>query len=90
MGGGHAGHNGLRSIIQRLGTPDFVRVRVGIGRPPPGWVGAMADWVLSNFDESERAELPDVISRAIAATKKVLAEGPGAAMTVVNQRARRT
>src|SRR3954467_1892599 len=36
-GGGHAGHNGLRSIIQRLGTPDFARVRVGVGRPPPGW-----------------------------------------------------
>ena len=36
VGGGHAGHNGLRSIIQRLGTPDFVRVRVGIGKPPAG------------------------------------------------------
>ena len=38
VGGGHAGHNGLRSIQQRLGTPDFVRVRVGIGRPP-SWLG---------------------------------------------------
>src|SRR5215470_6696648 len=37
QGGGHAGHNGLRSSIERLGTPDFVRVRIGIGRPPPGF-----------------------------------------------------
>ncbi|MCS6901757.1 MAG: aminoacyl-tRNA hydrolase, partial [Myxococcales bacterium] len=35
QGGGHAGHNGLRSLIDRLGTPDFLRVRLGIGRPPP-------------------------------------------------------
>ena len=42
VGGGHAGHNGLRSIIGRLGTPEFVRVRVGIGRPPPGFAGDVA------------------------------------------------
>lgn len=86
VGGGHAGHNGLRSIIQRLGTADFVRVRVGIGRPPPGFKGDVADWVLSDFDAMERAELPAVIDRARAAIERVIADGVAAAMNVVNTR----
>src|SRR5262245_59292977 len=53
VGGGHAGHNGLRSIMGRLGTPDFIRVRVGIGRPPPGFKGDVADYVLHDFDPIE-------------------------------------
>jgi PTH1 family peptidyl-tRNA hydrolase len=82
-GGGHAGHNGLRSIIQRLGTPEFVRVRVGIGKPPAGrWEGA--DWVLSNFDAAERAELGDVIGRAVAAVRGVVKDGISAAMTALH------
>src|SRR5271170_1665144 len=84
VGGGHAGHNGLRSMIQRLGTPEFVRVRVGIGRPPPGFRGDVADYVLQDFDTSERAELPDVISRAKEAVSRVVKEGAPAAMNVVN------
>lgn len=84
MGGGHAGHNGLRSIIQRLGTPDFARVRVGIGRPPAGWTGDVADYVLHDFDANERAELPDVIDRACAAIERVVADGVRSAMNVVN------
>lgn len=84
VGGGHAGHNGLRSIIQRLGSPDFVRVRVGIGRPSPGFRGDVADWVLSDFDAAERAELPDVVDRAADAVERVLAAGVLAAMNAVN------
>lgn len=84
FGGGHAGHNGLRSIIQRLGSPDFVRVRVGVGRPPPGFKGDVADYVLSDFDAIERAELPDVIERARVAVERILVEGVAAAMTVTN------
>jgi PTH1 family peptidyl-tRNA hydrolase len=84
VGGGHAGHNGLRSIIQRLGTPDFVRVRVGVGRPPPGFKGDVADFVLADFDGAERAELPDVVDRAVAAIERVVADGPTAAMNAVN------
>jgi PTH1 family peptidyl-tRNA hydrolase len=87
QGGGHAGHNGLRSTIERLGSSDFVRVRIGISRPPPGFRGEVADYVLSDFDPVEKAELPDVLARALAAAKRVLAEGPQAAMTVVNQKA---
>jgi len=84
VGGGHAGHNGLRSIIQRLGSPDFVRVRVGVGRPPPGWKGDVADYVLHDFDAMEKAELPDVIDRAVAAIEKVITGGVAAAMNAVN------
>ena len=86
MGGGHAGNNGVRSIIQRLGTPDFVRVRVGIGKPPPGFRGAGADWVLSDFDAVERAELPDLIGQAIDAVRRVVEDGLSAAMNAVNTR----
>lgn len=84
LGGGHAGHNGLRSIIQRLGTPEFVRVRVGVGRPPSGWKGDVADYVLHDFDPIERAELPSVVDRAVAAIEKVVALGAAAAMNAVN------
>jgi PTH1 family peptidyl-tRNA hydrolase len=86
FGGGHAGHNGLRSIIERLGTPDFIRVRIGIGRPPPGFRGDVADFVLQSFDPSEKAELPDVLSRALDATKRVLSDGLAAAMNSANQK----
>ena len=85
-GGGHAGNNGLRSIIQRLGTPDFLRVRIGIGKPPPGFRGEGADWVLSNFDPIERAELPAVVDRAIDAVRRIVRDGLAAAMNVVNTR----
>jgi PTH1 family peptidyl-tRNA hydrolase len=88
LGGGHAGHNGLRSIIERLGTPDFVRVRVGIGRPPPEFRDVKA-WVLASFGPEERTALPDVVSRALEAARRVLAEGPSAAMVTVNQRQKR-
>jgi PTH1 family peptidyl-tRNA hydrolase len=86
VGGGHAGHNGLRSIIQRLGTPDFVRVRVGIGRPPPGFKGDVADFVLQDFDAAERAELPDVLDRAAAAVEHIVQAGAASAMNVINKK----
>jgi peptidyl-tRNA hydrolase, PTH1 family len=86
VSGGHAGHNGLRSIIERVSSPDFVRVRVGIGRPPPGFQGDVADYVLQGFDSAERAELPGVVARAVGAAKEVLSSGPQAAMNQVNAR----
>jgi PTH1 family peptidyl-tRNA hydrolase len=87
FGGGHAGNNGLRSIIERLGQADFVRLRVGIGKPPPGFRGDGADWVLSNFNAVERAELADVVATAIDAIESVVRDGMAAAMTRVNTRA---
>ncbi|WP_151640384.1 aminoacyl-tRNA hydrolase [Corynebacterium sp. 11A] len=62
MGGGMAGHNGLRSIAQALGTQDFPRLRVGIGRPPGSQ--APASFVLKPFSTRERRELPFVCSDA--------------------------
>lgn len=84
VGGGHAGHNGLRSLIARLGSPEFVRVRVGVGRPPAGFRGDVADYVLADFDGMESAELGDVLDRACAAVEKVVALGPAKAMNAVN------
>jgi PTH1 family peptidyl-tRNA hydrolase len=86
LGGGHAGHNGLRSIIQHLGSPDFVRIRVGIGRPPPGFRGEVADYVLSSFDPVEQATVPDVVGRAMKALSLVVEKGFAAAQNVVNTR----
>ena len=61
LGGGDNGHNGLRSMRSSLGTGDFYRVRVGIGRPP-GRQDA-ADFVLSNYSAAERKELPFQVDR---------------------------
>lgn len=87
VGGGHAGHNGLRSLIGRLGAPGFVRVRVGIGRPPPTFGGDVADFVLADFDPSERAALPTVLESARLAAEAVLRDGALAAMAKVNAKA---
>ncbi len=87
VGGGHAGHNGLRSMIQRLGSPEFVRVRVGIGRPPAGFQGDVADYVLANFDTMEKAELSGVIDKTIDAVRAVLKDGVAAAMNALNAKA---
>ena len=84
LGGGHAGHNGLRSIIARLGSPDFLRVRIGIGRPPPGFRGEVADYVLSSFDPVEAASVPDLVGRALAAIALLVEKGPAAAQNIVN------
>jgi len=73
LGGGEGGHNGLRSISRALGTRDYTRVRVGIGRPP-GRMEA-ADFVLRDFSASERAELPFLIDDAADAVELVAQEG---------------
>jgi PTH1 family peptidyl-tRNA hydrolase len=85
MGGGHAGHNGLRSIMAVAG-PDFGRLRLGIGRPPPGFRGEIADYVLSSFDAVERATLPDVLKTAGDTVLDVIRRGFDAAMNARNTR----
>ena len=84
VGGGHAGHNGLRSIIGRVGSPDFVRVRVGIGRPPVDFAGDVADYVLTGFDPTERARLPALVEDARLAVERIVKDGSVAAMGSVN------
>lgn len=87
QGGGHAGHNGLRSMIERLGTPDFARIRIGIGRPPPGFRGDVADYVLQGFDAMEKAELPGVVAKAVDAAILIGKSGLAAAMNQANAKA---
>lgn len=72
-GGGHGGHNGVRDVAKALGTPDFPRVRVGIGRPP----GRQdpADWVLDPFSSAERATLTHLIADAADAVEQLIDEG---------------
>ncbi len=60
-GGGHKGHNGLRSIIQCAGSAEFQRLRIGVGRPD---VGEVADYVLSDFSRSERDRFPEMFDHA--------------------------
>lgn len=84
--GGHAGHNGLRSIMASAGTGDFGRVRLGIGRPPPGFRGEVADYVLSSFDSIERASLPDMLARGVESVLDIPRRGFDAAMNTRNTR----
>lgn len=73
LGGGEGGHNGLRAVSRALGTRDYLRVRVGIGRPP-GRMDA-ADFVLRDFSKDERAELPFLLDDAADAVELLTQEG---------------
>src|SRR6266851_1784884 len=75
VGGGLSGHNGLRSIAQHLKTPDFLRLRVGVGRPGRGDPRKPADYVLSNFTADEDADA--LVARAADAVEKLDADGLG-------------
>jgi PTH1 family peptidyl-tRNA hydrolase len=80
LGGGLAGHNGLRSIAQALGTQEFLRLRLGVGRPGRGDRRSVADYVLSGFEPEEDAE--GLVARAADAVEALLADG----LTVTQQR----
>jgi peptidyl-tRNA hydrolase, PTH1 family len=82
QGGGDNGHNGLRSVTAALGTRDYLRVRVGIGRPP----GRMdpADFVLHDFSAAEREALPGVLGRCADAVETLLQAGLAAAQNGFN------
>jgi PTH1 family peptidyl-tRNA hydrolase len=73
MGGGLAGHNGLRSVAQHLGTPEFMRLRIGIGRPERGDPRPVADWVLSPFPGD--VDVDELVTRAADAVEVVAREG---------------
>ena len=84
VGGGDGGHNGLRSLKQHLGTGEYVRVRFGVGRPPPMWEGA--DWVLAKFSSEEEEQLQSLVPQAADAAVAALVEGPVLAMNRFNRR----
>ncbi|HXP22009.1 MAG TPA: aminoacyl-tRNA hydrolase [Streptosporangiaceae bacterium] len=82
LGGGDNGHNGARSVTTALGTRDYYRVRVGIGRPP----GRMdpADFVLTGFSAAERKEVPLLVERAADAVELLLRDGLAVAQNQVH------
>lgn len=82
FGGGVAGHNGLRSVGSALGTNDFARVRIGIGRPP-GRMDA-ATYVLQGFSSTERPELPTIIEQSADAVELLLELGLEPAQNTVH------
>jgi peptidyl-tRNA hydrolase, PTH1 family len=73
LGGGLAGHNGLRSIAQALGTNEFLRLRVGVGRPGRGDRRSVSDYVLSRFDQE--TDVDALVARAADAVETIAGEG---------------
>lgn len=82
LGGGEGGHNGLRSVAAALGTKDFQRVRIGIGRPPGR--KDPAAFVLETFNSVERPEVPLLCENAADATELLLRVGVEAAQNTVH------
>jgi PTH1 family peptidyl-tRNA hydrolase len=78
-GGGTAGHNGLRSLVEGLGSGAFLRIRLGVGKPPPEFRGDGADWVLTRFSEP-RVEVEEMLQTGGEMAEVALAEGMAAAI----------
>lgn len=78
QGGGDGGHNGIKSVLQCLGNADFVRIRLGVGRPP-AVAGSddrsTADWVLGRFSAEERSVAHEVVNRGVLALECLIGEG---------------
>ena len=81
--GSHGGHNGLKSIAQHLGTDEFPRIKIGIGRPEnPGM--DMIDWVIGPFGKDEFEPVKNAVHRAADAVSTYITQGPDAAMNKFN------
>jgi PTH1 family peptidyl-tRNA hydrolase len=85
QGGGSGGHNGLDSVTRKLGTSDYIRVRIGIGRPGDEEID-VRDWVLSAFVDDEEEQLLEVIDSAAECIQVIIKEGIEAAMNRFNRR----
>lgn len=81
IGGGHGGHNGLRDIVDKLGTRDFTRVRIGVGRPEHGDV---TSWVLGAFRQDQLDPLDDQLEVVAKVAEKIVKDGPEAAQNEFN------
>ena len=79
-GGSHGGHNGIRNIIERLGTGGFVRVKIGVGKDRSDVIGH----VLGKFDPETRKAMNGIVARAVDAVESVLRDGPDKAMNAFN------
>lgn len=84
-GGSPAGHRGVESVTEALGSSEIPRIRLGIGRPE-GPHGALADFVLEEFEEGERELLGDMLARSVDALQVLLKQGVKAAMNLYNQK----
>jgi peptidyl-tRNA hydrolase, PTH1 family len=84
LGGGLAGHNGLRSVASALRTPEFLRLRIGVGRPERGDPRPVADWVLSPFDPD--VDVGALVGRAADAVETLVREGLEEAQQRFNER----
>ncbi|MCK6599320.1 MAG: aminoacyl-tRNA hydrolase [Bdellovibrionaceae bacterium] len=81
---GHGGHNGIRDISTKLGTSDYLRLRLGVGRPPhPGM--NVADYVLQKFNSEEMSELPNFLDSSVKAIESILIDGFDKAANKFNQ-----
>ncbi len=87
VGGGHGGNNGVKSVNAHVGSPEYARVRVGVGRPPPQV--DPADYVLGRFKKAEEAEVDACVERAAEAARLCVELGAAKAMNQVNRRAAR-
>lgn len=86
VGGGDGGHNGIKSVIGSFGSPDFVRIRLGIGRPPspqPTEAG-IAGWVLGRFGGEEQSVVQELMTRGVLAIEALCAEGAKVAQNRFN------
>lgn len=83
-GGGDGGHNGLRSLIEELGSRDFPRLRLGIGRPDGEGTGEVIDWVLEEFRAEEREAVGEMVDRGAEGIRLFAHEGIEAAMNRFN------
>jgi PTH1 family peptidyl-tRNA hydrolase len=85
LGGGLAGHNGLRSLARDLGSPDFLRLRIGVGRPERGDARPIADYVLAPF--APEIDVAALVTRGADAVEEVVTEGLDIAQQRINERA---
>ncbi len=84
VGGGHGGHNGLKSVNAHAGGPEYARVRVGVGRPPP--MIDPADYVLGRWPRANDRDVEDAVERAVDAARLCCELGAAKAMNQVNRR----
>ena len=82
--GGHGGHNGIKSVIEALGTPQFIRVKIGVGRPPSS--RNSADYVLEQVAANEREVLDPCVEQAVDALECIIHRGASTAMNQFNVR----
>jgi len=83
--GSAGGHNGIKSIIEQLGSQDFPRIKIGVGSPPPQW-NDLADWVLGNIPKEDQQAMYARIEDSLPCAEKIIAGDTEGAMNIYNQK----